>query len=71
MLQRSEVLTIMAHLIITLAIFALYGYTYAIGKPDTTLQNLLLIAGGFWFGAMGGTKIKDAIAAKRKDDNTP
>lgn len=59
---RTEVLTIMAHLVITLTIVGIYGYTVAIGKPDTTLQNLLLIIGGFWFGAMGLTK------GKKQDD---
>ncbi len=56
MFQRTEVLTIMAHLLITLAVILSYGYTVAIGKPDTTLQNLLLLCGGFWFGAMGITR---------------
>lgn len=62
--MRTEVLTVMAHLIITLTIVAIYGYTVAIGKPDTTLQNLLLIIGGFWFGAMGLTKSKNGTQPK-------
>lgn len=67
MLQRTEVLTILAHLLISLAVLILYGYTVAIGKPDTTLQNLLLIIGGWWFGAMGKSKVTD-IMNKRKSD---
>ena len=67
MFQRTEVLTIMAHLLITLTVLVLYGYTVAIGKPDTTLQNLLLIIGGFWFGAMGGQKVKEAIQKRQNN----
>lgn len=50
-----EVLTIMAHLLISLSVLFGYLYTVIKGTPDTTLQNLLLIIGGYWFGAMGKT----------------
>lgn len=70
MLQRSEVVTLLAHLVITLALFALYGVTIVMDRPEPTLQNAILIAIGFWFGAAGGAKLKDALA-KRKDDTKP
>jgi len=63
----------MAHLLITLTIISIYGYTVAIGKPDTTLQNLLLIIGGFWFGAMGVTtknKIEKNIETGKDETKT-
>lgn len=70
MLQRTEVLTLLAHLIVTISLIALYGMTIILDKPEPTLQNALLIAIGFWFGAAGGVKVKDAIS-KRKDGEAP
>lgn len=70
MFKRTEVLTLVAHLIITLALLILYGVTLIMDRPDTTLQNALLLALGFWFGSIGGSKIKEALTGKRKDDNS-
>lgn len=47
----------MAHLLISLCVLFAYLYTVVKGTPDTTLQNLLLIIGGYWFGAMGKTML--------------
>lgn len=65
MFARLEVLTIMAHLVVTLGLLALYGVTTLSGHPDPTLQNGLLLAIGFWFGAAGGVK---AAVKRRKPD---
>ncbi len=51
-LQSKEVLTIGSHLILSIVLVLSYVYTAAIGKPDPTLQSLVLIMGGYWYGAM-------------------
>lgn len=68
-MDRLEVLKLGAHLIISLVVLLLYGYTVAIGKPDITLQNFSLLIGGYWFGAMGNNVIKKAAAATKKKDD--
>lgn len=60
--MRLEVTYIVAHLVITLSVLGVYLVTLIKGAPDTTLQNLLLIIGGYWFGAMGAGKLKDALS---------
>lgn len=67
MLNRLEVLTVMAHLLITLCILGAYVFTIHIGTPDETLKNLLLLIGGYWFGVMGKQQV-DKVIQKRKDD---
>ncbi len=37
--------------ILTMFLLVAYTLTVVIGKPDTTLQNCLFSAIGFWFGA--------------------
>lgn len=71
MFKRMEVLTLMAHLIISLFVLGGYLFTVAIGQPDTTLQNLALIIGGYWFGAVGGTKVKDVLQKRKEDKQNP
>ena len=67
--DRMGVYILMAHLIITLAVLIIYGFFAYIGKPVTTVENMLLIIVGYWFGAMGknslrpdekGTKVEHA-----------
>jgi hypothetical protein len=71
MLDRMEVLKLGAHLLISIVVLLLYGYTVAIGKPDTTLQNFALLIGGYWFGAMGNSAVKKLTAPRsKKDDST-
>jgi hypothetical protein len=65
--MRTEVMYLMAHLVITLAILAAYVYGMTIGEVDETLKNLLLIIGGYWFGAMGADKIKGMVASKKEE----
>ncbi|MEK5036411.1 hypothetical protein MKY96_33815 [Paenibacillus sp. FSL R7-0302] len=65
---RIEVLTIVSHLIITLVILLGYVVTLLTGHNDTTLQNMLLLVGGFWFGMTGKTAI---TKPKDKPDSTP
>lgn len=61
---NMEVLALVSHLLITLGV--LLGYISVLvftGTADTTLQNLLLLAGGFWFG-FSATK---GMSGKKKD----
>lgn len=52
-MDRMEVLVLVAHLIITLAMIAAYTFFTYLDKGTTTIENMLLIAVGFWFSAMG------------------
>lgn len=56
--DRMGALILVAHLVITLAIITLYGFFAYIGKPLTTVENMLLIIVGYWFGAMGKNQIR-------------
>lgn len=47
---KMEVITVVAHLIITIMIVLGYVLTLVMGHSDVTLQNVLLLAAGFWFG---------------------
>lgn len=52
------VLVLMSHLIITLAMIGAYVFfTYA-GKSTSAIENMLLIAVGFWFASMGQNAIR-------------
>jgi hypothetical protein len=65
-LPRLEVLYLMTHLVITLCIIVLYGVLTALGHNDETLRNLLLLIGGYWFGAMSGQTIKSNLDKKQE-----
>lgn len=56
--DRMGVMILVAHLIITLAILVLYGIFAYIGQPLTTVENMLLIIVGYWFGAMGKNSLR-------------
>ncbi|CAM2914947.1 hypothetical protein [Erysipelothrix tonsillarum] len=59
--KNTEVLTIVSHLLITVGILIGYIVVFLLsGESDVTLQNLLLLAGGFWFG----------LSAKAKTDKS-
>lgn len=57
-LDRMGVLVLLSHLIITLAMLTLYGVFAYMGKPLTTIENMLLVIVGYWFGAMGTNAIR-------------
>jgi len=63
-IDRMGVLVLMAHLIITLTILAIYAYTLHSGQGDETLKTVLTVIIGYWFGSMGST----AIRGKDKKD---
>jgi hypothetical protein len=57
-LDRMGVLLLMAHLLITLSIIALYGFTLASGQSDDMLKTILTVIIGYWFGSMGATQLR-------------
>lgn len=63
-IDRMGVLILMSHLIITLVILAIYGYTLHTGTGDETLKTILTVIVGYWFGSMG-------VSAIRKPDQQP
>jgi len=52
-LDKMGVLVLMAHLIITLVVLGIYGYTLHAGNGDETLKTILTVIVGYWFGSMG------------------
>lgn len=66
---ETEVLLIMAHLLITVTLLGSYVFLRVSGYDDTTLENLLLIVGGYWFGAVGGQQMKKNLQEKRQKDS--
>lgn len=63
-IDRMGVLVLMSHLIITLVILAIYGYTLHTGQGDETLKTILTVIVGYWFGSMG-------VATLRKPADQP
>ena len=57
-IDRMGVLVLTAHLIITLAMLTLYGLFVYLGKEVVTIENMLLVIVGYWFGAMGATSLR-------------
>lgn len=56
--DKMGVLVLLSHLIVTLAIIAVYVVFAYLGKPLTTIENMLLVIVGYWFGAMGTNAIR-------------
>jgi uncharacterized membrane protein len=56
--DRMGVYVLVSHLIITIAVIVLYGLFAYIGKPVTTIENMLLVIIGYWFGAIGATQVR-------------
>lgn len=57
-IDRMGVFVLMSHLIITLVILGIYGYTLHTGNGDETLKTILTVIIGYWFGSMGVTAIR-------------
>jgi uncharacterized membrane protein YfcA len=64
-IDKMGVAVLMSHLIITLAVLGIYGYTLFTGHGDETLKTALMLILGYWFGAMGASAI-----TKKKDDSS-
>ena len=58
-LDRMGVLVLLSHLLITLAMIGLYALFAWLGKPVTTIENMLLVIVGYWFGAMGTNQLRN------------
>jgi TctA family transporter len=63
-LDGMGVVVLLAHLVITLAVLAIYAVGSIQGHADETLKTLLFVIIGYWFGAIG----KDQLT-KKKDNN--
>jgi hypothetical protein len=57
-IDRMGVLVLMAHLVITLAMIAAYVLFSYLDKSTSAIENMLLIAVGFWFASMGQNAIR-------------
>lgn len=57
-IDKMGVYVLLAHLIITLTIIIVYAYTIFTGKGDVTLQTILTVIIGYWFGSMGTSAIR-------------
>jgi hypothetical protein len=57
-IDRMGVFILMAHLIITLFILVIYGFTLYTGQGDETLKTILTVIIGYWFGSMGVTSLR-------------
>lgn len=52
------VLVLMSHLIVTVLMLVVYVVFAYLGKPLTTIENMLLVIVGYWFGAIGTNAIR-------------
>lgn len=59
-IDKMGVMVIVSHLIISLVILLIYGYTLYSGNPDETLKTILTVIVGYWFGSVGMDKIRPA-----------
>jgi hypothetical protein len=57
-IDKMGVLVLMSHLVITLVVLAIYGYTLHTGTGDETLKTILTVIVGYWFGSMGGQALR-------------
>lgn len=57
-IDKMGVLVLMAHLVVTILMLAVYVAFAYMGKPLTTIENMLLVIVGYWFGAMGTQAIR-------------
>lgn len=58
----------MAHFILSVVVLLLYGISILTGHTDDTLRNVLMIVFGYWFGAVGGAKVRDVLNSKKSKD---
>lgn len=64
--KRTEVLYLVAHLSITMLVICAYVFLKATGHDDPMLSNLILIIGGYWFGAMGKASLSPSDTLTKK-----
>lgn len=57
-IDKMGVLVLLSHLLITLAMIVIYALFAWLGKPVATVENMLLIIMGYWFGAIGSNSIR-------------
>lgn len=70
MIFSMEVMTLVFHFVITIAVLIGYIFTIIKGSPDETLKNLLMVIGGYWFGALASTAVKNSTTKKDTSGST-
>lgn len=61
-LSKPGVIYLMAHLLITLAVIAVYLVIYLVtGESDQTMKMALIVIIGYWFGAMGKGTVTELL----------
>lgn len=69
-LDRMGVLVLVSHLVITLAILAIYAVFTIMGKNVGTIEMILMVIIGYWFGAIGNNQIRpNGLTQIQKADN--
>jgi hypothetical protein len=59
-MSKMELVKLLAHLVVTLVLVLSYVLlAFVKGEHDATLQNLLILAVGYWFGAVTLGKSND------------
>lgn len=53
--MNTERFSILSHLIITMTVLLIYTF---VGRNDVTMQTVVTIVIGYWFGSMGASTIK-------------
>lgn len=71
--NRMGVYILVSHLIITLAIILLYGISLFQGHESETLKTVMIVAMGYWFGAITKDTLDSAgrIVKKAADEPAP
>ncbi len=64
--KNREGLYIVSHLIVTLVLVIGYVTLRILGQQDATLENVLLIIAGYWFGAVKNVDVKGAMNRNKK-----
>lgn len=68
MKNKMGVYVLVAHLIITLAVLAIYAIFAGMGHQLTTIENMLLVIIGYWFGAVGGNATGKKVDQAQADE---
>lgn len=66
---NMEVLTLTSHLVITVILILAYVIALVMGHSDITLQSMVLMAGGFWFGLTAKSGRKQDTKTDKKEDS--
>jgi hypothetical protein len=67
-LNKQEVIYLVAHLIITLFVITAYFVIYLVtGESDQTLKLAVYVIMGYWFGAVGKAGLSELVKPSKND----